>query len=369
MNTNQCVACKSNINKNASVCHYCQMPQHSKYIEQIANLLKWAGGITALLTLCITVFQVNEIFDNLKNRKIAINQLVQAGNLQRTSKDYQTAWDSYETALKLDPGFHSARKEQIALAQVWLRNIWVVKGEDTFSKLVNKMLPTLYIGAAISEGKESANISAHIGWAYYLKYREGNANKEQVESHFKRSLQTDQNNGYAHAMFAFWKGYNGKPIEELKRHFKKGLLNKNTKDYTRILQLSTYLSKKTDGYEKELFRIVNNMCENKEKILPRYQYEILNIYQRNMYDSKRIKEIIHYLTPKAHLFCISCLTNENKPHKHKRQQYQLVKGIIFEEMGDIEKALNIYQSLQKEIYPHTGRLSKTLNKAIERIKK
>ncbi|KPA15244.1 hypothetical protein MHK_004553, partial [Candidatus Magnetomorum sp. HK-1] len=270
-------------------------------------------------------------------------------------------------ALQLDPGFHDARKEQIALAQVWLRNIWVVKGEITFSKLVNKMLQTLYIGAAISEGIESANISAHIGWAYYLKYREANANKEQVESHFKRAIQTDCNNGYAHAMFGFWKGYNGKQIEDVKKHFKIALLNKETKNYTRTLQLSTFLSKKTDGYEKELFKIVNEMCEHQEKILPRYQYEILNIYERNVYDNERIMEIINYLTPKAHFSCLTCLTNDKQQQKHKKQKHQLIKGILFEKMGELEKALNFYQSLQKEIYPHTGRLSKTIIKAIERI--
>ena len=55
---------------------------------------------------------------------------------------------------------------------LWVRNISIT-GDQTFSEIVNPLLPSLYLGAVRSDSSERADALAHIGWSNALRTRDG----------------------------------------------------------------------------------------------------------------------------------------------------------------------------------------------------
>ena len=143
--------------------------------KTVGTILKWIGATTALISLIIGISQVHNLFKNWQERREEVSQLAKASRTQRSSGDYAGCWKLVEQALEREPSSVEAQAEQTQLAMEWLRNIRIssAMGESTFSSIGDKLLPILYRAADAAEGKEASDILAHIGWANYLKYRDG----------------------------------------------------------------------------------------------------------------------------------------------------------------------------------------------------
>jgi hypothetical protein len=53
----------------------------------------------------------------------------------------------------------------------WLREIHVDAAKETFTAIVNRILPVLADGASSATGERGADLHAHMGWADYLRIR------------------------------------------------------------------------------------------------------------------------------------------------------------------------------------------------------
>lgn len=200
--TKPCIACYESIHGKAVKCRYCGTEQNPRPWNAVARVLKWMGGITVVISLVLGSVQINGLFNDWQERKVAVSQLIAAAALQTDASDYKGAWKLIDEALILNPSSLSARQQQMTVAMAWLRNIQV-QGDDTFSYIVNKLLPTLYIGSVNENAKTAANALAHIGWANHLQVSEGAGGLE-VEEYYRRALNIDPDNVYAHAMWGYW---------------------------------------------------------------------------------------------------------------------------------------------------------------------
>ena len=54
----------------------------------------------------------------------------------------------------------------------WLRSSRVPEGTQ-FSTIADKLVSVLTVGAEASTGARKADLLAHLGWAYFLKQRDG----------------------------------------------------------------------------------------------------------------------------------------------------------------------------------------------------
>lgn len=209
----------------------------------MARVLKWLGGITAVISLVLGTVQINGLFGDWQERKVAVSQLIDAAALQTDASDYKGAWHLIDEALSLNPSSLSARQQQMTVAMTWLRNIQV-QGNETFSDVTEKLLPTLYLGSVNKNANTAANALTHIGWANYLRISDGAGGLE-VEEYYRRALNLDPNNVYAHVMWGYWvlsqanqKANSDADLAVAKSHFSAALDTGQDRAFVRKLQLS-----------------------------------------------------------------------------------------------------------------------------------
>jgi hypothetical protein len=82
----------------------------------------------------------------------------------------------------------------------WLRSVSVQVGKLTFTDVVNRVLPVLAEGSASASGQHAADLLAHMGWADFLRIREG-ATGLDPETYYRKALAQEPSNVFAHAMW------------------------------------------------------------------------------------------------------------------------------------------------------------------------
>ncbi len=303
-----------------------------------------------MLSLLMTMVRVNDLYDNFRREQEAVAELVKIGNLQREQKEYAASWQSYQEALELDPGNSAARNERVELALQWLRNIRVMGGEETFTDIAEQLFPVLYRGVALSEGKRAADLIAHLGWASYLKSREGRAPREQAKEYFEWAISVDERNAYAHAMYGFWKLFTGGELENAVENFNIATVNAGAqvKSEVRHLHLWALLNRNDPEFDKALLQFANEMCQNNESIDQRTRIRILQLYERN-WKSARWKAIQDYLTPKEHLATLNFLTQDIDFPEFKTRIFNLIRGRLEAAQNNKTAALEILQPLLKTL--------------------
>jgi len=121
-------------------------------------------------------------------------------------------------------------------AMTWLREMRATVGKTTFGEQVAQVQPVLAQGLAGATGERAADLRAHLGWGEYLRGREGNPGVDPT-AHWKRALEEDARNAYAHAMWARQLLDGAGFLDEAKPHFAQAVASARDRPFVRALQL------------------------------------------------------------------------------------------------------------------------------------
>ena len=365
--TKRCIACSELIQEEARLCPHCRSHQSRNRWAPLGTALKWIGGAAAIISLVIGMYQVNNLFQNWRERLETVQELVRAADLRGASGDYPGAWALYEEAIDLEPGSRIARKGQVDLALQWLRNVYA-NDKTSFTEIVNRLLPALYRGLVSSQGTKAADIYAHIGWANYLRFRDGAMGVE-VEEQFRQALAIHPENVYGHAMWGFWILYQQGPLQEAKKHFSDALKDGRAVDYAQNLQLAALL-----GYDEfeaavEMIRVANQIRKNGGVVRNFIRRRFFGYVYFSKLESKleglvdRVDSIVpaddHLATFQWLLEGMDLSWNAN---------HTLWEARLSEEAGDLSAALKLYESLRS--HPNFDgfyRIKGHIEQGIERI--
>ncbi|HZF08365.1 MAG TPA: TIR domain-containing protein [Thermoanaerobaculia bacterium] len=189
-----------------------------------------------------------------------VSGLLKAGGIESGSGDFAAAWDTLGRAASLAPGSRDVALARERLAMGWLDNI-----HGTFTPIVEKVEPVLSRCAATNEARRAADCLAHLGWGDFLRQREGAGGLSAVER-YRRAIELDPENPYAHVMWGFDILWHGGEIAESKAHFAKALASGRERAYVRQLQLSAFLLSQDFEPEGEALRVLNEMRAHQETI-------------------------------------------------------------------------------------------------------
>jgi tetratricopeptide (TPR) repeat protein len=319
-----------------------------------------------VISLLIGAGTLKGLYQGWHEKREAVRELVRAGNILSESGDYRTAWDLYEQALELEPSSQLARRGQVDLGMHWLQDIRIIGGEETFAEITEWLIPVLSRGAASSKGASAANCLAHVGYAYYLQRREKPIFVN-VNAIYRKALELDPDNVYAHTMWGHWLLYkynddNEENLEEARKHFRKALQSGRKREYIRGRQLSaltnpillryrtsadsTFRAPELAEIMKETLRVANEMRENAEPLPDDHiREQILRNYGRG-YLAEYVDMLLPALAPEDHLATIHWLDDGLKAkNANLKPQTKFVIAHITEEMGDRSGALQIYREL------------------------
>lgn len=374
----QCIACREPIRVGATVCPHCGTPQKHGRLKAFGDFVKWIGGALAVISLLTGVLSLNGLYSDWRDKQEAVAEIVIAAQWLLETKGYQQSWDLYQQALELSPGSSTARSGQIELAMLWLRNIRVLGDKETFTSIVDRLLPILHRGLATADNKRSATLLAHVGWAYYLKHRDIKAYKAEVNTAFQRALEFDPLNGYANAMYGYWLISYEDNLDDGVASFERALKTDIDRLWIRRLQMNSLAEESYRLYRRKpeilvrymdvLLRTANEMRKNNEPLpAERTRYNIIRNYGPS-YSAGNVEILVPLLPPKDYLeTVIWLLAGEDKTESFKTKlQTRYLIARLTEETGDKDSALTQYYEIFRA---KSGRESFNIlvDAAIERI--
>jgi len=267
----------------------------------------------------------------------AISNVVQS---QLESHDYSAAWDTVANALKSHPTGDTLLPLQTKIAAVWVRNVSVAPPQK-FAEVVDKLLPPLYRTAQRSKGVDAADALAHIGWANFLKSRDG-ALKLDIDGKYRKALQLDPDNPFAHAMWGHWLIVNGNHIAEAQQHFAAALKSGRERKYVRELQLAALQWVGADENQVELIRVCNEMRKENDLLPEATRSRLLSkIYFMNR--DTVLAKLDQILPADEHLATFQWLMQGIDTTKSTYQTFFLAR--LLEAGGDCDAAQGLYVSL------------------------
>ncbi len=243
----------------------------------VAALLKWVGGGTAVLSLVFGLRQLTTIISDARQRQQQVTELIAIGRLQQEARDYGAAWTSLAKAAELRTNEPRVRSGQEDLAMAWLDDIRGSQEPTPFTAIVDKLVPVLSRGVVAANGPRKADLLAHLGWADFLRWRDGQRSLDPA-AWYRKALAADSQNLFAHAMLAHWTLWNHGNLEDAKGHFASALKSGRERPYVRRLQLAALTNTSDGAGEVELLRVATDMRKGDEPMDPGGRDRIWNIY-------------------------------------------------------------------------------------------
>jgi TIR domain len=287
---------------------------------------------------------------------------------QADAGDHGTAWKLLEQANAVAPASRAVFEAQERLAMKLLRGAGLSsfgEAKEYLENLVNRTWPVLSRGASGAKGERLANLLAHMGWADSLRERNGVGGLDAVQ-HYRRALEVDPGNVYAHAMWGFdllKKRRSPAAAAEAKRQFSAALESGRERDYLRYVEVSALLQSWTNAWiddperETEAIRVANEMRINGETRPTgwgpgSFKKKIWSIYHFGFVTSDDQAPLLAALPPAEHLAVFRWLFPEDDllvdTGAPSLFDYVLVLGQLQERAGDRAAALASYRRLLGE---------------------
>lgn len=310
------------------------------------KFLGWIVIALAVIGLIVSIHQGIIFYLKWQDENEKVKSLVAAAQLLNNSEDYEGAWKMLEKAIAIRPDWTEVKTERASTAMLWLRNIHlgILQGENKISGVADKLLPALNEGTTVTQGREKADILAHIGWANFLKFKDGNRNVK-VEENFREALKEDTVNVYAHTMWGFWilfPGGGSGNLSEAKKHFESAKADGREEKFLRKMTLWALRNGNTElQYEPEIITMVNEMRINKDTLSLIERMQIVNDTYYS--DEQSLDSIFARLTPQEHLQTFFYLTRGI--NLEERLYLQFIHARILEKMEDYRGAAQIYQAI------------------------
>jgi hypothetical protein len=151
---------------------------------------------------------------------------------------HAVAWKQFIAVVAARPGDEAVRLAREDCGMRWLREMRVVGDKQTFSELVEQVQPVLAQGLGLSRGERRADLAAHLGWADFLRSRDGVAAPDPVPM-FKAAIADDPGNVYAHAMWAHNLAWTTRELDaSVLEHFAAAAKGTRDRPWLRNLQFS-----------------------------------------------------------------------------------------------------------------------------------
>ena len=172
------------------------------------------GIVSALIGYLATGAQFFSNIEEYFQGRSESHLLIDMANERLTHADYEAAWRANTKARELAPRNAAAAQQQARIAMKWLEDVRLSSagGPQHFSDVVDPLKSALVRQLPDAHGREGADLHAHIGWANFLRYRDG-LPKTDIGEEFDIAIREDPNNLYGHVMRGFWILWEGGPID------------------------------------------------------------------------------------------------------------------------------------------------------------
>ena len=328
---------------------------------------RFAGALSAIALIGVG-FGTWHVVENRRTCAQALGSVHEA-RLHEGAGDYAAAWDRYTNGLATCPGSHEAAEGQERLAMDWLQNIRATEGKETFTDIVNRVQPALSRAAVARDDRRAADALAHLGWADFLRSREGQQGLD-PPLYYLRALQRDPVNPYAHAFWGHYILVRSGDLQGAKVHFDQAMASSAQRPLVRKIEIAALLWQRSSDRQDELVRVANEMRLQGE-VLPASGGEthvrpIWNVYYDRLVLGEDKEDFLGVLLAKDHLLTFQWLfpAYENSSN---RVLYRFMLAQLQERSGERSDALANYQSLLTSGVEYDRRIVDGARQGVQRL--
>lgn len=314
----------------------------------------WLGAgmvLAAVLAFAYVQWQKQRAADaHLATLTSAARQLCEAN-------DHALAWQRYDDAIKQYPDSASLRVAREVCGMRWLREIRVRVGKETFTGIVNRVLPVLVEGVALARGQHLADLHAHRGWADYLRGRDGMEGLS-PPAHYQQALAVEPSNVYAHAMWGHLL-VSRKPLtDEGRQHFAAAVAAGREREFVRTLQFAAVLDYGNLDKHVEALRVAGEMRRNGEPMDQAVRERLWRtVYLDHLYYGRWQEKRPQFLlamkdTDSPETF--RWLFPEDQLPENRRDQWRFLLASLEQAAGKRDAALARYRALHTELQATRG---------------
>jgi hypothetical protein len=231
------------------------------------TVMKWIGGATAVLTLLFALQRVATSLSDARAKRNQTTELLRTATLQQQDRHYDDAWRTLQKAEALNASSPDVRAAQEDVAMEWLRNINVVAGQQTFADIVHQVQPILVRGTLASGATRRADLTAHLGWADFLVWRDKGGDLH-PETQYRRAIELDSTNAYAHAMWGHWILFRHGSMDDARTHFAAAVRAGTHRQDVRQLQFAALKNLRDSTSDAEMLRVASEMRIHAEPVTP-----------------------------------------------------------------------------------------------------
>ncbi|MEQ1684194.1 MAG: toll/interleukin-1 receptor domain-containing protein [Burkholderiaceae bacterium] len=264
------------------------------------------------------------------------------------SGNHALAWQRFTEIGKERPEQLAARRAQEDCAMRWLREIRVQAEKETFTDIVERVLPVLAEGAAAATGQRGADLEAHMGWADHLRTREGVGGLD-PQAHYRKALALDADNVYAHTMAGHLTMVQRGPIDEARQHFKVALDGGREHAWVRGMQFAALLYYTPGPGQIEAARVANDMRQRGETIEPALRDRLWTyVYYDTLLSRERRDGFVAAIHDKDAVATFLWLFPEADVRPDRRALWRYLLASLEEAAGERSSARTRFESLRDE---------------------
>jgi tetratricopeptide (TPR) repeat protein len=262
--------------------------------------LLWLIATAALVALLLLAINAGfGPWSASHDRKIHVAQLLNTASSQIGLAEYESAFQTYEQIVSLEPNNRAALDGQVDAAMLRLENFHVLtpegqKSEDIAAPLLAQLKAKLEAGLARTNGKDTraADILAHLGWAHWMNEKIAFKEFDNAERFFRQALAIDPSNVFANAFIGNWLLQTNGDSKEALTHFQTALATNKYRDLVRSMQLGGLYHNDNPGMRAEFVKALNQVRIDHEPLDKNLQDRLSYLYSPTVSDEAELHETL-----------------------------------------------------------------------------
>jgi hypothetical protein len=298
----------------------------------------------------------------LKAEIAAASQLCQVGS-------HAVAWDQFTLVASRHPEDDELRLAREDCGMRWLRAMRVRSDKETFSALVDKVQPLLAQGLARSGKQRRADLRAHLGWADFLRSRDGVAAPDPIPQYLA-AVEEDAGNVYAQTMWAHNLAWKGTAIDEAASHFAIAARATRERAWVRDMQFAAAFSRRAFyGYT---LVAADDMRQQGEAPGTQQRDQIWRyVIDGPMLAPLERRDLLAVLTPADLIATFEWLFPADRVSAERRVLWRFAHAVLQQNTGDLAGAREALEALVKELdeVKDDGRASRATRTLLDELRR
>ncbi len=291
-------------------------------------------------------------------------QLCEAGS-------HAVAWKQFDAIAAERVADESVRTSREDCAMRWLREARVAGDKETFAALVAPLQPVLAQGMAAARGERRADLQAHLGWADFLRSRDGGAPAD-PPALYRGALADDAGNVFAHTMWAHWLVWQGGRIEgEVRQHLEAAARSPREHPWLRRMQFSiAFLRGELNGYALEVLNQMRSAGEQPDTAQRDLVWRRLIDWGLLAGDPER-EQMLGFLSPADALATVEWLYPQEQMVADRQPLHRFALALLQARAGRQDEARSALEALQRTLAAtrQETRLSRATEQLLAQLRK